>query len=58
LARNADSPQAAREIYVVSAVMIDEQNPMERAWLEQLAGALKIEPNLARELEQQVLAAS
>jgi uncharacterized membrane protein YebE (DUF533 family) len=38
--------------------MIDEQNPMERAWLEQLAGALKIEPNLARELEQQVLAAS
>lgn len=58
LARNADSPQAAREIYVVSAVMIDEQNPMERAWLEQLAGALKIEPNLAKELEQQVLAAS
>ena len=58
LAHNADSPQAAREIYVVSAVMIDEQNPMERAWLEQLAGALKIEPNLARELEQQVLAAS
>lgn len=58
LARNADSPQAAREIYVVSAVMIDEQNPMERAWLEQLAGALKIEPTLAKELEQQVLAAS
>jgi len=57
LARNADSPQAAREIYVVSAVIIDEQNPMERAWLEQLAGALKIEPDLAKALEQQVLAA-
>ncbi|GAA3566687.1 tellurite resistance TerB family protein [Marinobacter xestospongiae] len=54
LAQSADSPQAAREIYVVSAVIIDDQNPMERAWLDQLAGALNIEPNLARELEQQI----
>lgn len=58
LAKSADSPQAAREIYVVSAVIIDEQNPMERAWLEQLAGALELDPGLARELDQQVLAAS
>lgn len=54
LARSADSPQASREIYVVSAVMIDEQSPMERAWLDQLATALRLEPGMARELEQQV----
>lgn len=58
LARSADSPQASREIYVVSAVMIDDQNPMERAWLDQLANALKLEPALARELEQQVQVAA
>ncbi|GAA3954172.1 tellurite resistance TerB family protein [Allohahella marinimesophila] len=54
LAREADSPQAAREIYVVSVAMVDEQNPMERAWLTQLASALKLEPALAAELERQV----
>ncbi|MFC4258149.1 tellurite resistance TerB family protein [Marinobacter lacisalsi] len=56
LARQADSPQAAREMYLVSAVIIDDQNPMERAWLEQLAAALKLPPALTRELDQQVLA--
>ncbi|MCD1629668.1 tellurite resistance TerB family protein [Marinobacter shengliensis] len=56
LARNSDSPQASREIYVVSAVMINDQNPMERAWLDQLAAALKLDPRLAKELEQQVQA--
>lgn len=58
LARNADSPQASREIYVVSVAMIDDQNPMERAWLDQLASALKLEPPLAAELERQVLSAN
>ncbi|MEX0606289.1 MAG: tellurite resistance TerB family protein [Marinobacter sp.] len=57
LASKADSPQASREIYVVSAAMIDEQNPMERAWLDQLAQALKLEAGLASELERQVVAA-
>lgn len=54
LARQADSPQAAREMYLVSAVIIDDQNPMERAWLEQLAGALKLPPALTQELDRQV----
>lgn len=53
LARQADSPQAAREIYLMSVAVIDEQNPMERAWLDQLAKALNIEPDLATELERQ-----
>lgn len=54
LARSSDSPQASREIYIVSAIMIDDQNPMERAWLDQLASALKLDAGIARELEQQV----
>ncbi|WP_404367697.1 tellurite resistance TerB family protein [Marinobacter sp.] len=58
LARNTDSPQASREIYIVSAVMIDDQNPMERAWLDQLAVALRLEPGLARELERQIQSAT
>lgn len=53
LARQADSPQAAREIYLVSVAIVDEQNAMERAWLDELAKALSIEPALAGELENQ-----
>ncbi len=53
LARQADSPQAAREMYLISVAVIDEQNPMERAWLDQLARALKLTPELAGELEHQ-----
>jgi len=58
LAASADSPQASREIYLVSAIMVDEQNPMERAWLDQLAAALGLEQALARELEGQILLAN
>jgi uncharacterized membrane protein YebE (DUF533 family) len=53
LARAADSPQAAREIYLISVAVVDEQNPMERAWLDQLGQALTLEPGMAEELERQ-----
>ncbi|KAA0014576.1 tellurite resistance TerB family protein [Billgrantia pellis] len=53
LAHQADSSQAAREMYLISVAVIDEQNPMERAWLDQLAKALKLSPELAAELEHQ-----
>jgi len=53
LAREADSPQAAREMYLASLAIVDQQNPMERAWLEQLADALGIDRALASELEHQ-----
>lgn len=56
LARQADSPQAAREMYLASLAIADEQNPMERAWLEQLSRALGLEPSLAAELGQQMTA--
>lgn len=54
LARSADSPQAGREIYLVSAAIIDDQNPMEKAWLEQLAQALQLEPALTQQLDRQI----
>lgn len=54
LARQADSPQAAREMYIASLAIVDERNPMEQAWLTQLADALGIEPELAAELDRQV----
>lgn len=57
LASQADSPQAAREIYLVSVAVIDGQNPMEQAWLDQLASALKLEPSMAAELERQAVTA-
>ncbi|WP_301584210.1 tellurite resistance TerB family protein [Halomonas alkaliantarctica] len=53
LAREADSPQAAREMYLISVAVTDEQNPMERAWLDQLASALNLSPDMAAELERQ-----
>lgn len=53
LAKQADSPQAAREMYLISVAVIDEQNPMERAWLDQLAKALQLTPELVGELEYQ-----
>ncbi len=53
LAREADSPQAAREMYLISVAVIDDQNPMERAWLDQLASALNLTPEMAAELERQ-----
>ncbi|MGP8291127.1 tellurite resistance TerB family protein [Vreelandella zhanjiangensis] len=53
LAREADSPQAAREMYLMSVAVTNDQNPMERAWLDQLAQALKLTPDITQELEHQ-----
>jgi len=53
LAREADSHQAAREMYLISVAVIDEQNPMERAWLDQLASALDLSQEMTAELEHQ-----
>jgi uncharacterized membrane protein YebE (DUF533 family) len=53
LAAQVDSPQAAREMYLISVAVADEQNAMERAWLDQLARALDLDPSLVGELEHQ-----
>lgn len=57
LARQADSPQAAREIYLISVAVIDDQNPMERAWLDQLGQALALPDSVTGELERQAVEA-
>ncbi|MGM0982441.1 MAG: tellurite resistance TerB family protein [Pseudomonadota bacterium] len=57
LARQADSPQAAREMYLISVAVIDDQNPMERAWLDQLGGALGLDEGMRLEIERQALGA-
>lgn len=58
LAQKADSPQAAREMYLASVAMIDDDNPMERAWLDQLSSALGLDSQMAEELERQVTAST
>lgn len=57
VAREARTPELAAEIYVASLLVIDEVDPQERRYLDDLAGAMRMEPGLARRLEAQVAAA-
>ena len=54
IARAASTPEMAAEMYVASVLMVDEEHFMERAYLEELARQLKLDPALKRELEAQV----
>jgi uncharacterized membrane protein YebE (DUF533 family) len=49
----ADTPAAAAEIYTFSSLIIDEANPSEEAYLEELRAALQLEPGLAADLKAQ-----
>jgi uncharacterized membrane protein YebE (DUF533 family) len=51
VAAAADSPEAAAEIYLASLFVIDTQDSTERAYLNDLARALGLDPSLARQLE-------
>jgi len=53
IARSAATPGIAAEMYLASLVMVDDQNFMERAYLDELARQLKLEPSLKTELETQ-----
>lgn len=55
MARAASTPEMAAEMYIASVLMVDEEHFMERAYLEELARQLKLEPSLKAELESQVL---
>jgi uncharacterized membrane protein YebE (DUF533 family) len=46
----------AAEMYIASVLMVDEEHFMERAYLEELARQLKLDPALKSELEAQVRA--
>lgn len=50
----ATSPEIAAEMYVASLIAADDQNFMERSYLDELARQLKIDDALKARLEQQV----
>ena len=54
IAALSDSPQAAREIYAVSCRVADGLSPKERDYLDHLAMALDLDPEIAAQLETDV----
>ncbi|KJY67406.1 hypothetical protein TW78_23180 [Vibrio coralliilyticus] len=54
IARLAQSPQQASEIYLASLIVVDEQNFMEKAYLQELAKQLQLAPEVTFQLEQQL----
>jgi uncharacterized membrane protein YebE (DUF533 family) len=47
------SPEMAAEMYIASALIVDEESYMERAYLQELARQLQLAPALVTELERQ-----
>lgn len=47
----ATSPELAAEVYLASLLVIDEESFMERAYLDELARNLKLDPTLKTDLE-------
>ena len=54
VARSATTPEIASEMYLASLMAADEQNFMERAYLDELARQLKLDEALKSRLEQQL----
>ncbi len=54
MARAAQTPEMAAEMYLASRLLIDEENFMERAYLDELARQLRLDPALRGELDRQV----
>ncbi|PAU52815.1 hypothetical protein BZL41_24890 [Pseudomonas sp. PIC25] len=54
VARAARTPEMAAEMYLASVLIVDEEHFMERAYLDELARQLKLDPALKAELEAQV----
>jgi len=55
VARLAQSPQQASEIYLASLIVVDEQNFMEKAYLQELAKQLNLSSEVIYQLEQQLV---
>jgi uncharacterized membrane protein YebE (DUF533 family) len=53
IANLASTPEMAAEMYLASILAIDEENFMERAYLQELAKQLKLAPELQAELQNQ-----
>jgi len=57
IASAASTPEMAAEMYLASVLIVDEENFMERSYLQELASQLKLDPALKAELEKEVRAA-
>lgn len=53
VAQSATDPAMAAEMYLASVMLVDDQQDAERSYLDELAAALKIDPQLQVHLEQQ-----
>jgi len=53
IASSASSPEMAAEMYLASVLIVDKENYMERAYLQELARQLELDTSLITELEQQ-----
>ncbi|MCP2068311.1 tellurite resistance TerB family protein [Pseudomonas laurylsulfatiphila] len=53
VAQSATDPGMASEMYLASVMLVDDQQDAERNYLDELAAALRIEPELQLHLEQQ-----
>ncbi|MHC2148948.1 tellurite resistance TerB family protein [Pseudomonas sp. 210_17 TE3656] len=58
VAQSAQDPAMAAEMYLASVMLVDDQQDAERAYLDELAGALQIDPALQAHLEQQAKGAA
>ncbi|MFS0828328.1 tellurite resistance TerB family protein [Pseudomonas phoenicis] len=53
VAQAAQTPEMAAEMFLASLMMVDQENFMERAYLDELARQLRLDPALRQELESQ-----
>ena len=58
VAQSAQDPAMAAEMYLASVMLVDDQQTAERAYLDELASALQIDPTLQVHLEQQAKGAA
>ncbi|MFG0632239.1 tellurite resistance TerB family protein [Pseudomonas sp. xss_2] len=58
VAQSAQDPGMAAEMYLASVMLVDDQQAAERAYLDELAGALNIDAALQVHLEQQAKGAA
>lgn len=58
IAQSARTPEMAAEMYLASLLVVDEESYMERAYLDELARQLKLQPGLKEQLEQHARAAA
>ncbi|MCY1345266.1 hypothetical protein D9M69_313210 [compost metagenome] len=58
VAQSAQDPGMAAEMYLASVMLVDDQQQAERAYLDELAYQLKLDPDLQNHLEQQARGAA